>query len=141
MAREVGMATRLTLRALTGQLRGQEIAFSSPAEITLGRSSGCAVQVAGDATVSRQHCLIELSEDGAWVLDLGSLNGTFVTGQKIGRYASGRAADSTAQDPCRHPLHDGDELRVGSSLFAVVLSEGMAPAGAPAGAALAGRAH
>jgi len=122
-----GMATRLTLRALTGELRGQEFAFTSPGQFTLGRSSGCAVRLVGDASVSRRHCLIELGEYGAWVHDLGSLNGTLVTGQKIAGRPPGRGDDSTVQEPCRHPLHDGDELRVCNNIFAVVLSEAEAP--------------
>src|SRR3954469_6821578 len=72
---EADMATRLTLRALTGELRGREFALTAPGQITLGRSSDCTVQLPSDASVSRQHCLIELRDHAAWAVDLGSLNG------------------------------------------------------------------
>src|SRR5262249_29948177 len=106
------MATRLTLRALNGRLRGRGVTFPSPGEmITLGRSSGCTVRLARDLTVSRRHCLIEVGEYGAWVQDLGSLNGTFVTGQKVRRRSPG-SGGSTVLEPSRHALRDGDDLRV-----------------------------
>src|SRR5262245_50415591 len=91
------MATRLTLRALTGRL-------------------------AGDLTVSRRHCLVEVGEYGAWVEDLGSLKGTFVTGQKVRRRSPG-SGGSTVREPSRHALRDGDELRVRNNIFAVMLPE------------------
>jgi len=136
------MPTRLTLRALTGELRGQQFTFTAPGQFALGRSSGCAVRLAGSASVSRRHCLIELDDHGAWAVDLGSLNGTFVTGQLVGRWSPGRGDDSTLRETCRHPLHDGDELRVCNHVFAVVLSEVATPspeAEASANAALPGR--
>jgi predicted component of type VI protein secretion system len=137
------MATRLILRALTGKLRGQQFTFTAPGQFILGRSSDCAVRLV-DASVSRRHCLIFLDDQGAWAVDLGSLNGTLVTGQQVGRWSPGRGDDSTIRETCRHPLHDGDELRVCNNIFAVVLSEVATPspeAEACADAALPGRAR
>jgi two-component system response regulator GlrR len=37
----------------------------------------------GDPTVSRVHAAIDLRRDGAWLRDLGSLNGTFVQGIQV----------------------------------------------------------
>jgi pSer/pThr/pTyr-binding forkhead associated (FHA) protein len=134
------VVTTLTLRALTGGLRGRELAFTAPGQLTLGRSSGCDVRLAADASVSRRHCLVELDDSGAWVQDLGSLNGTRVNGQNIGRRPTGRGGDTTITDPSRHPLHDGDELRVCNNVFAVVLAEGETLSReASAAAALPGR--
>jgi pSer/pThr/pTyr-binding forkhead associated (FHA) protein len=75
------------------------------------------------------------------VEDLGSRNGTLVTGRRIGRRPVG-GDDSTLREPCRHALYDGDELRVCNNAFAVVLSEAEAPsaeAESSADAALTGR--
>jgi eukaryotic-like serine/threonine-protein kinase len=136
------MASAMILRALTGRQRGQEFTFEAPAQITLGRSSRCAVRVPGDSSVSRQHCLVGLDDHGAWVQDLDSLNGTLVNGQKVGQRPGARGADApNAQQP-RHPLDDGDELRLCNSVFAVVLreGEGLAPESAadPSRLALSG---
>src|SRR5262249_1501829 len=117
------MATMLILRGLTGELRGQEFAFPGPTQAILGRSRSCTLRLSGDATVSRQHCLIELDEYGVWVQALGSLNGTLVNGEKIGQRQHGRDDDATLVQPPRHALQDGDELRICNNLFAVCLSE------------------
>jgi pSer/pThr/pTyr-binding forkhead associated (FHA) protein len=120
------MATMLILRGLTGELRGQEFAFPGPTQAILGRSHGCSLRLAGDATVSRQHCLIELDDGGVWVQDLGSLNGTLVNGEKIGQRESA-CEEATIRQAPRHALEDGDELRVCNNLFAVCLGEAELP--------------
>jgi pSer/pThr/pTyr-binding forkhead associated (FHA) protein len=102
------MAAMLVLRALTGDLRGQEFAINGPAHCVLGRSRTCTLRLPGDATVSRQHCLIELDEGGVWVQDLGSLNGTLVNGEKIGQRDGRPENDATMVQPPRHALNDGD---------------------------------
>ncbi len=117
------MATMLVLRALTGDLRGQEFALASPSHAILGRSRSCTLRLPTDGTVSRQHCLIELDEHGAWVQDLGSMNGTHVNGTKIGQRQLPANADSTMVQPPRHALQDGDELRICNYVFAVCLHE------------------
>jgi len=65
---------------------------------TLGRHPNNTHQVL-DRIVSKEHCHIDLV-DGAYVLkDLGSLNGTFVNGERVGE----------------KPLNDGDEITLGST--------------------------
>jgi pSer/pThr/pTyr-binding forkhead associated (FHA) protein len=117
------MATMLILRALTGELRGQEFTLHGTSYWLLGRASSCQVQLLGDAMVSRQHCLIGLEGEATWVQDLGSLNGTHVNGQKIGRRQKEHRPEATTDAPLRQELHDGDELRLCSHVFAVVLSD------------------
>ena len=63
----------------------------------IGRSSAADVRF-DDATVSRRHALIVLTEDGELrALDDRSLNGLFVNGERVD-WA---------------PLTDGDELEIG----------------------------
>src|SRR5581483_2116536 len=50
-----------------------------------------------DVTVSRNHALLVRREDGLYVDDLGSLNGTYVNRRRIES----------------HRLEDGDEIQVG----------------------------
>jgi predicted component of type VI protein secretion system len=65
-------------------------------EVVLGRSRECAVRL-GDADTSRRHAKIVCS-GGRFVLhDLGSTNGTFVNGERIGE----------------RELEPGDRLQIG----------------------------
>ncbi len=50
--------------------------------------------------VSRQHACIYQGDDGAYVEDINSTNGTFVNGQRLAPMQM-------------HPLHDGDLLKLG----------------------------
>lgn len=63
----------------------------------IGRSADCDL-VINDPKVSRSHALIEWDERGFSIRDLGSSNGTFVNGQRIGLI--------------RSRLQDGDQIQV-----------------------------
>jgi adenylate cyclase len=57
--------------------------FTLPAgPVLVGRSPACEVQL-GDPWVSSQHARIERRQDGLWVVDLGSSNGTWIEDQRI----------------------------------------------------------
>jgi predicted component of type VI protein secretion system len=75
------MAMRLILRGVAGVLKAQEFVFTEHGPV--GRSRDCSLRLP-DETVSR-HCRLDLDTQGASVQDLGSLNGTFVNGQLVGR--------------------------------------------------------
>ena len=120
------MSNKLVLRALTGDLRGQEFAVTSPSNWIIGRSRSCSLRLAGDATVSRQHCLIEMGPRGVWVQDLGSRNGTLLNGTKISSRKDQPEQDATYVQTARQELNDGDELRICNNVFAVCLHEGPA---------------
>jgi pSer/pThr/pTyr-binding forkhead associated (FHA) protein len=68
--------------------------------------------------VSRHHCVLELDPSGVWVRDLGSRNGTYVNGSIIGqRPPEQPPEDSDPSTFMAHELHEGDEIRVGSTVF------------------------
>jgi class 3 adenylate cyclase len=68
----------------------------------LGRAASCQV-VLPDTKVSREHALVHGQERGEfWLIDLGSANGTYLNGQRVGQ-------------PCR--LSDGDQIIVAGSAF------------------------
>lgn len=117
------MATMLILKAMTGELRGQEFALAGTKHCVLGRSRSCTLRLPGDATVSRQHCLVEMDEAGVWAQDLGSLNGTYINGQRIGHRGWAAQEDATLLQPARQPLRDGDELRICNHIFYVQLTD------------------
>jgi len=60
--------------------------------LVVGSGEGVDVSVA-DSTVSRLHAELERRDDGLWIRDLGSTNGTFVAGVRIGL---ARAPDGAA---------------------------------------------
>jgi pSer/pThr/pTyr-binding forkhead associated (FHA) protein len=67
-------------------------------EHVLGRSPEAVVWIDSDS-VSRRHARIAVTGAGASIEDLGSKNGTYVNGVRVGG---------------SRPLADGDELRIGS---------------------------
>ena len=100
---------------------GDVFPLHSGTRYTLGRAPTNRV-VLRDDLCSREHAEVFAVEGGWHVRDLGSLNGTHLNGEPIGRRRPGAAADATLVIPLRRALHDGDELRVCNSLFAVALS-------------------
>ena len=51
-------------------------------EVTIGRSPDCELWIE-DSTISRRHFKIEVKNNSARIIDLGSTNGTYVNGVKI----------------------------------------------------------
>ena len=71
----------LTLVALDGPLAGRRFPLTGPLEI--GREAS-GIALTGDANASRRHAAVAPGPGGVQVTDLGSTNGTFVDGQKVG---------------------------------------------------------
>ncbi len=130
------MTARVTLTVLNGPLKGQRRAFAGPARCVIGRSGECDVQLPSApefGEVSRQHCELDLGPAALRVRDLGSLNGTFINGNCIGRRQSG--GSSGGGGGAWHTLKEGDELRVGNTFLRVEIIAGVGheAAGQPAG--------
>jgi eukaryotic-like serine/threonine-protein kinase len=120
------VSAQVILTATHGDLQGREYAFDAPAACVVGRCVDCKIRLPGDDwTISRHHCLLDVDPPYVRVQDLGSLNGTYVNGEKVGQRDRTLSPEDAARvtQPVRE-LHDGDELRVGSTCFhvAVVLT-------------------
>jgi len=76
---------------------GKTHAVSSP-KVVIGRSRDCDLRVS-DLNASRRHAELRKDGDGYWIVDLGSMNGTLVNGERVDR----------AQ------LEDGDRITLGST--------------------------
>ena len=69
---------------------GRAIALSGT--LTVGRSADCAV-VLTEGHPSRQHAEISVTDDGVWVTDMGSANGTFVNDRPVVERTQLRSGD------------------------------------------------
>jgi len=117
------MFSHVILQATAGNLKGRVFVLDDPGEYTLGRSRDCTIRVP-DALcrVSRHHCRLVVGSPSVRVHDLGSLNGTYVNGEKVGQRPEGQAVEEAAA--AEHPelvLSDGDELQIGPATFRVEL--------------------
>jgi pSer/pThr/pTyr-binding forkhead associated (FHA) protein len=119
------MFVEVTLTATQGRLKGREFVFRNPTRCLVGRSSDCYVFVPdGLRTVSRHHCLFDIAPPEIQVRDLGSLNGTYVNGERIGWRDRGETLKEGLEVPrMAQSLRDGDEVRVGSTVFRVGVVE------------------
>jgi len=70
------------------------------AQLTIGRGNQNDIPIATDEYASARHARFEPRQDGVWVQDLGSTNGTFLNGTRLDR-------------PRR--LGQGDVVRVGET--------------------------
>jgi DNA-binding CsgD family transcriptional regulator len=80
------------------RLSGRSVVALTGDRVTIGKADESGISLAGDATVSRLHAVLDRFDAGWCVSDLGSSNGTFVNGERI--WSAQR-------------LRHGDEVRVG----------------------------
>jgi pSer/pThr/pTyr-binding forkhead associated (FHA) protein len=96
-----------TITFLSGPRDGETVRVpdrAAPPEAVIGRGANCALVLPGDPDVSRQHARLSSREDGWFLEDMESRNGTFV-----GEFAASRRIDS----PTR--LEPGAVFRVGNT--------------------------
>ena len=84
----------------SGPSMGKRYPLSMTSSLLIGRSSDCAILIE-ENSVSRKHARIDPTPEGYYASDLGSTNGTFVNDAPV----------------MRHPLGDGDYLRVGNCIY------------------------
>gem|GEM_PF-625103 len=76
----MGPQYRLTVEDAAGRLIFDRAI--PPSGLSIGRLAPCEVLLKG-TPISRQHARVSVDEDGPFVTDLGSANGTFVDGNRI----------------------------------------------------------
>lgn len=87
----------------SGKNKGLEIALPVNRELVIGRTDNAFLRI-NSTDVSRQHCLLKLTDRGLLVKDLGSRNGTLVNDAEISKVTL---------------LRPGDRLLVGHTEFLV----------------------
>jgi pSer/pThr/pTyr-binding forkhead associated (FHA) protein len=121
------MSQTITLTVLAGKLRGKDYTFARPGKRLVGRAEGCDVRFPNDwehLTISRLHCLLEVTPSEARLWDVGSRNGTYVNGRRIGPGRWPPAAEVADEDLEGRVLADGDEIRVGPAVLRVHIADG-----------------
>jgi hypothetical protein len=91
------------LRFISGKYQGGEYPLADAGELVIGRSSELDMVLIEDM-VSRKHAKLTVAPGGITIADLGSTNGTFVNGEKVGR----------AQ------LKEGDRILIGTNILKLV---------------------
>ena len=84
----------------------RELTITQP-EYLIGRGPDCDLRLPA-TEVSRHHCIIRLMAGEASVIDLGSVNGTFLNGQRVRSQAT---------------MYNGDRLQVGEYAFLLQLGD------------------
>jgi Nif-specific regulatory protein len=98
------MNPRLT--AISGRLKGSVFPIEA-LPVVIGRDTAATLCIA-DASVSRRHSQIEKEDEQFVILDLESLNGTFINDVPVKR----------------RPLQHGDRIRIGDSQFLFLMHDG-----------------
>ena len=117
------MPATVTLTVTQGKLTGQKIVFDERTTCIIGRSPECHPQIPNDEahrTISRHHCLLDINPPDIRVRDFGSLNGTFVNGEKIGQRDTGHSpAQARDLSFSEYDLKEGDTVKLGGTVFTV----------------------
>jgi pSer/pThr/pTyr-binding forkhead associated (FHA) protein len=111
------MNSTVTLTLIKDEDVAGEFSFSERAQCIVGRSRDCEICVPADIQyqdVSRHHCEFEIDPPSVRLRDLGSLNGTFVNGVKVGQRENLKwAEDETIGASGAVTLSPGDEVHLG----------------------------
>lgn len=111
--RRITMPTKVKLIITHGINDGKEYVFDRKEALILGRNPDSSI-VLPEKTVSRYHCLLDINPPSIMVRDFGSLNGTYLNGEKIGQ----READTSPKEgqeieQDQFALNSGDTLGLG----------------------------
>jgi len=75
----------LKMAAISGINAGQEVPLTFTEDFDVGRDEQLEIPIQ-DPTVSRRHARLRQTEKGVLVMDLRSMNGTYVNGEKVKRH-------------------------------------------------------
>lgn len=111
------MSARIKVTIRDRLLPERELVFSNRTICTVGRAQDCYVQLPSDLLhrgISRHHCLLDINPPSVLVRDLGSRNGTYVNGRKIGQRSPDIVPETAAvADLPEYALFPGDTVQLG----------------------------
>jgi pSer/pThr/pTyr-binding forkhead associated (FHA) protein len=118
------MGAQIKLTVKDGIRPERQYTFSGRTLWTVGRAVDCQIHIPNDevnGTVSRHHCQLEIDPPRVRVRDLGSTNGTYVNGHKLGgrRDANATPAPVGVLNLPEVALRPGDEIQLGNTILEV----------------------
>lgn len=126
------MSASVQLRITEGIAKGKVFTFAAHDTFFLGRHPDCQVHLPDDACVSRHHFILEACPPQACVRDLGSRNGTYVNGRKVGGRKDGESPEEGARRAYPEvTLKQGDRIQVGDTALEVHVTQAEKQAGPP----------
>ncbi len=119
------MPDKVILKVIAGKLKGNEYVFDERTTCLIGRAHDCNPRLPDDEAhrvISRHHCLVDINPPQLRIRDLGSLNGTYVNGEKIGqRERSKTPKEVDRSESPEYDLKDSDEIKLGKTILKVVI--------------------
>jgi pSer/pThr/pTyr-binding forkhead associated (FHA) protein len=126
------MPASVQLRITEGIAKGKVFTFAAHDTFFLGRHPDCQVHLPDDACVSRHHFILEVCPPQACVRDLGSRNGTYVNGRKVGGRQEGESPEEGARRAYPEvTLKHGDRIQVGDTALEVHVTQAEKQVGPP----------
>lgn len=120
------MPAKVTLTIVKGEPQSFQFVFDERNTCIIGRAEDCEPRLPTDddhKTISRHHCLLDINPPDIRIRDFGSRNGTYINGQLIGKREAGQSIkDAQEASFPEHDLKDGDEIRLGRTIFRVSVS-------------------
>jgi hypothetical protein len=121
----------VTLSVVEGPGSGKQFRYEERATAIAGRADDCAPLIeepGSKQVVSRHHCLFDINPPDIRVRDFGSLNGTYVNGEKIGSRDPHETPEEGARRVFRErDLVDGDRIKLGNTVLRVGISAAPPP--------------
>jgi eukaryotic-like serine/threonine-protein kinase len=99
---------QVNLRVLAGPYKGRVFPFDQHDTFLIGRNNEAHLCLPDDRFFSRNHCLLEIDPPRCFLRDLGSTNGTFVNGRRVGEAF----------------LRHGDQIQGGATVLVVEVRAG-----------------
>ncbi len=114
------MTHQVELKIFAGPMKGRFFTFAEHDTFIFGRMDNCHCCLPDDIQVSRHHFFLEMNPPDARIRDLGSMNGTWVNGKKIGAREQGETPEEGLKRQYQEiALKDGDEIQVGQTTLKV----------------------
>jgi eukaryotic-like serine/threonine-protein kinase len=110
---------KVQLRVVSGITNGKEFNFTEHDVFLFGRASDSHCCLSADPYVSRHHFMLEVNPPELRLRDLGSLNGTYVNGDKYGGREENESQEDAAKRVKTVDLRDGDQIKVGDTSLTV----------------------
>jgi pSer/pThr/pTyr-binding forkhead associated (FHA) protein len=107
------------LHATFSDHRVRDFAYERPRMCIVGPAHDCDIRIPGEDghEVSCYHCLLVIDPPRIRVRDLFSRSGTFVNGERIAQRPDDLDPDEMPGTDLKH----GDELRIGTTVFQVIV--------------------